>query len=57
LRERGEELDRVSAGLSSALDELREYALKDRVEALGGRPYLASPPGGGTTLRAELPGC
>jgi signal transduction histidine kinase len=29
--------------------------LKDRVEALGGRISLDSPPGAGTTLRAELP--
>jgi signal transduction histidine kinase len=29
--------------------------LRDRVEALGGRLALDSPPGGGTTLRAELP--
>jgi signal transduction histidine kinase len=29
--------------------------LKDRVEALGGRILLHSPPGSGTTLRLELP--
>jgi signal transduction histidine kinase len=29
--------------------------LKDRVEALGGRIWLRSPPGAGTHLRAELP--
>jgi signal transduction histidine kinase len=29
--------------------------LKDRVEALGGRIHLHSPPGSGTTLRIELP--
>ena len=29
--------------------------LKDRVEALGGRIILHSPPGAGTSLRAELP--
>ena len=29
--------------------------LKDRVEALGGRIVLHSPPGAGTSLRAELP--
>jgi signal transduction histidine kinase len=29
--------------------------LKDRVEALGGQIWLDSPPGAGTTLRAELP--
>jgi signal transduction histidine kinase len=29
--------------------------LKDRVEAIGGRILLDSPPGAGTTLRAELP--
>src|SRR5205823_12877783 len=29
--------------------------LADRVEALGGRLTVSSPPGRGTTLRAELP--
>jgi signal transduction histidine kinase len=29
--------------------------VKDRVEALGGRLYLDSPPGGGTMLRADFP--
>jgi signal transduction histidine kinase len=29
--------------------------LKDRAEALGGRIFLDSPPGAGTTLRLELP--
>jgi signal transduction histidine kinase len=29
--------------------------VKDRVEALGGRLYLDSPPGGGTVLRADFP--
>jgi len=29
--------------------------LKDRVEALGGRLFLHSPPGAGTSLHAELP--
>jgi predicted ATPase/signal transduction histidine kinase len=29
--------------------------LKDRVEALGGQVFLRSPPGAGTSLRAELP--
>jgi signal transduction histidine kinase len=29
--------------------------LKDRVEALGGRLVLDSPPGSGTILRLELP--
>jgi signal transduction histidine kinase len=29
--------------------------LRDRVEALGGTMAVASPPGGGTTIRAELP--
>jgi signal transduction histidine kinase len=29
--------------------------LADRVEALGGRLTVDSPPGAGTTLRAELP--
>ena len=29
--------------------------LKDRVEALGGRTFLDSPPGAGTSLRVELP--
>ena len=31
--------------------------IKDRVEALRGRLYLDSPAGGGTSLRAEFPGC
>jgi signal transduction histidine kinase len=30
--------------------------LRDRVEALGGTIALASPPGGGTAIRVELPG-
>ncbi|MGD0937965.1 MAG: sensor histidine kinase, partial [Streptosporangiaceae bacterium] len=29
--------------------------LKDRVEALGGRIFLDSPAGAGTSLRVELP--
>jgi signal transduction histidine kinase len=29
--------------------------LKDRVEALGGRLSVQSPPGAGTTVRAEVP--
>jgi signal transduction histidine kinase len=29
--------------------------LKDRVEAIGGRIFLDSPRGAGTSLRAELP--
>ena len=29
--------------------------LKDRVEAIGGRLFLDSPPGAGTSLRAEIP--
>jgi signal transduction histidine kinase len=29
--------------------------LKDRVEAIGGRIYLDSPRGAGTSLRVELP--
>jgi signal transduction histidine kinase len=29
--------------------------LNDRVEALGGRLEVSSPPGAGTTLRAEIP--
>jgi signal transduction histidine kinase len=29
--------------------------LKDRVEALGGRIFLDSPPGAGTSVRVELP--
>jgi signal transduction histidine kinase len=29
--------------------------LTDRIEALGGRLELSSPPGAGTTLRAEIP--
>ena len=29
--------------------------VRDRAEALGGRLYLASPPDGGTMLRADFP--
>jgi signal transduction histidine kinase len=29
--------------------------LRDRVEAIGGRIFLDSPPGAGTTLRVEFP--
>jgi signal transduction histidine kinase len=29
--------------------------LRDRVEALGGRIEIASPPGDGTSLRVEIP--
>jgi signal transduction histidine kinase len=29
--------------------------LTDRIEALGGQLELSSPPGAGTTLRAEIP--
>lgn len=29
--------------------------LKDRAEALGGKIFLDSPPGAGTSLRVELP--
>ncbi len=29
--------------------------LKDRVEALGGKIFLDSPPGAGTSLRVEIP--
>jgi signal transduction histidine kinase len=29
--------------------------VKDRVEALGGRRYVDSPPDGGTVLRADFP--
>ena len=38
--------DRAGSGLRG---------LVDRVEALDGRLYLASPVGGGTTIRAEIP--
>jgi signal transduction histidine kinase len=31
------------------------HGLKDRIEALGGRLIVSSPPGRGTTLRAEIP--
>jgi signal transduction histidine kinase len=40
-------------GANTAGSGLR--GLVDRVEALDGRLYLASPPGGGTTIRAEIP--
>lgn len=41
------------AHASTAGSEL--VGLNDRVAALGGRLWLHSPPGAGTTLRAELP--
>ena len=31
------------------------FGIKDRVEALGGRIFLESPRGGGTSLRVDLP--
>ena len=31
------------------------HGLADRVEALGGRLTVSSPPGRGTTVRAEIP--
>ncbi len=42
------ELDGFSRGTGLA-------GLKDRVEALGGRIFLDSPRGAGTSLRVELP--
>jgi signal transduction histidine kinase len=59
---------RVAAGNGSATIEVRDdgtggadvrgaglRGLADRVEALGGRLHLESPPGAGTALRAEIP--
>ena len=40
----------AGAGAGSGL-----RGLADRVEALGGRLTVSSPPGRGTTLRAEIP--
>ena len=40
----------AAAGSGSGL-----RGLADRVEALGGRFTISSPPGRGTTLRAEIP--
>ena len=36
-------------------ERIRELGLADRVEALGGTLTVASPPGAGTRLEAELP--
>ena len=43
--------DQVAASGKQHMD----LGLKDRVEALGGRILLDSPPDAGTTLRLELP--
>ena len=43
------------AGGASFADGTGLAGLKDRVQALGGRIFLDSPRGAGTTLRAELP--
>jgi signal transduction histidine kinase len=46
----------VDDGVGGADEEgLGLRGLADRVEALGGRLTLDSPPGGGTRLRAEMP--
>jgi signal transduction histidine kinase len=45
--------DGVGGASTSAGSGLR--GLLDRVEALDGRLYVTSPPGGGTTIRAEIP--
>src|SRR5947207_364688 len=45
--------DGIGAAASGGGSGLR--GLADRVEALGGRVTVSSPPGRGTTLRAELP--
>jgi signal transduction histidine kinase len=44
-------------GIGGADDALGSglRGLADRVEALGGRLRIVSPPGGGTTLTAEMP--
>ena len=56
-RENGMVVIKVSddgvGGADTAGSGLR--GLVDRVEALDGRLYLASPVGGGTTIRAEIP--
>jgi signal transduction histidine kinase len=43
------------AGGADALSGSGLSGLSDRIEALGGRLEVASPPGAGTTLRAEIP--
>jgi signal transduction histidine kinase len=43
------------AGGAALADGTGLAGLKDRVEALGGRIFLDSPPGAGTSLRAEFP--
>jgi signal transduction histidine kinase len=45
--------DGVGGASTAAGSGLR--GLLDRVEALDGRLYVTSPPGGGTTIRAEIP--
>jgi signal transduction histidine kinase len=45
--------DGVGGASTSAGSGLRR--LLDRVEALDGRLFVSSPPGGGTTIRAEIP--
>ena len=50
LPELGADLERVTAGLTDALDELREYARGIHPAVLTERPH-----GAGTTLRVELP--
>jgi signal transduction histidine kinase len=42
-------------GGASAIPSGGLSGLRDRIEALGGRVAIASPPGGGTSLRAEIP--
>jgi signal transduction histidine kinase len=40
---------------AEALTAAGLVGLKDRVEALGGRIWLRSPPGSGTAVEIELP--
>jgi signal transduction histidine kinase len=56
-RDGGVVLEIADDGVGGADDALGSglRGLADRVEALGGRLRVASPPGSGTTVTAELP--
>jgi hypothetical protein len=54
-RQDGQAVVVVGVDGASATTGGRLGGLRDRVEAPGGRPALAGPPGGGTRLRTEIP--
>lgn len=57
-RENGAALVEIADGGQGGADPSKGSGLRglrDRVEALGGRSAVTSPPGHGTTIRAELP--